>query len=403
MNILFLSSWLPYPLRTGSSVTNYNVIKELSRRHDISLLSFIDSEEELEYVPAMAKLCTNVACVLREQKSMVPLKHALGLLSKTPRSVVMARSHEMYEAASREMGRKKFDCAIADTTATIEYVLHASRFPRIVFHHNVDSVIAKRGYLLQSGAAKRFRWWLTWRKAAAYERQINRLVEGHIMVSDVDEDELLALVPDIGQIEVIANGVDIESFRMPDAERQRNSIIFTGLPKYGANLDGLRYFCREVLPIVKRDWQDLMLSVTGDFSGQNADDLRQRDGVILTGYLDDIQPAIGSSWISVVPIRLGSGTRFKILEAMALGTPVVSTTVGAEGLEVTHEKNILIADEPAAFAKQVLRLREDLDLWETLSKNGRQLVEDKYDARLLARKFESFLYRVCNEFSHADK
>lgn len=401
MNILFLSSWLPYPLRTGSSVTNYNVIKELSRRHDISLLSFIDSEDELKYVPTMAELCTSVACVLRERKSMAPLKKVVSLLSKTPRSVVMERSPEMYEAVSREIERRKIDCAVADTTATIEYVLGASRFPRIVFHHNVDSVIAKRGYLLQSGAPKRFRWWLTWRKAAAYETRVNRLVEGHIMVSEVDKDELLTLIPDIGQIEVIGNGVDIESFRVSDAERQRNSIIFTGLPKYGANLDGLRYFHREVLPIVKKGWQDVVLNVTGDFSGQSVDDLQKGDGVILTGYLDDVKPAIASSWISVVPIRLGSGTRFKILEAMALGTPVVSTTVGAEGLEVTHEKNILIADEPSDFAKQVLRLREDLDLWETLSKNGRRLVEDKYDSRLLARRFESFLCRARDEFSQA--
>jgi len=403
VNILFFTSWFPYPLRTGSSVTNYNVIKELSRRHDISLLSFIDSKDELKYVPTMAKLCKSVACVLREQKSMAPLKRVLSLLSKTPRSVVMARSPEMYEAVSREIERKKVDCAIADTTATIEYVLHARRFPRIVFHHNVDSAIAKRGYLLQSGAAKRLRWWLTWRKAAGYERQINRLVEGHIMVSDVDRDELLALIPDIGQIEVVGNGVDIESFRVPDVGRQRDSIIFTGLPKYCANLDGLRYFHREVLPIIKKDWRDVILNVTGDFSGQKVNNLKADDGVVLTGYLDNIKLAIASSWVSVVPIRLGSGTRLKILEAMALGTPVVSTTVGAEGLAVTHEKDILIADEPADFAAQVLRLREDLGLWRTLSSNGRRLVEDKYDSRLLARKFEDFLYRVRDEFSRADQ
>ena len=212
---------------------------------------------------------------------------------------------------------------------------------------------------------------------------------------------MLTLVPEIDEIGVIGNGVDLDSFRVDGVKRQRKSIIFAGLPKYMANMDGLRYFHREIFPMIKQKWNDVVLRITGDVAGQNVNELRSDRNVVFTGYLDDVKPAVASSWVSIVPIRVGSGTRLKILEAMALGTPVVSTPVGAEGLEVTHEKDILIADTPSDFARQVLRLREDLELWHTLSENGWRLVKEKYDWKILGRKLESFLRQVCEEFRGA--
>ncbi len=401
MKILYLSSWLPYPLYTGSSVTNYNAIKQLARHHDISLLSFIDSPEELQYVPKMAELCHDVTCVLRDQPWVPRLRHQLALLSPSPRSVVMHRSREMTNAIRSKTREKKFDCAVADATNTIEYVLPITAFPKVLYHHNVDSMLAKRQCALESSHWRRSRLWLTWLKGAAYEKRVSRAADAHIVVSEVDRGELLALLPEIDQVEVIGNGIDLDTFRVDGVTRQRNSIIFTGLPRYIANMDGLRYFHREILPLIKPKLPEFVLRVTGDISDQTVDDLTANGSIVFTGHLDDIKPAVASSWVSVVPIRIGSGTRLKILEAMALGTPVVSTTIGAEGLETTHQKDILIADTPSAFAEHLIRLCRDTDLWQTLSENGRRLVEQKYDWNLLGRRFERFLARVCDKFSPA--
>jgi glycosyltransferase involved in cell wall biosynthesis len=309
----------------------------------------------------------------------------------------------MFEAVTRKTVEKKFDCAIADATSTIEYVLRTGGFPKILYHHNVDSVLARRQCMQESSSWRRFRSRLTWRKSAAYERRVNRLADAHIMVSEVDKAELLALVPDIDRMEVVGNGVDMDSFRVHGVTRQRNSIIFTGLPIYGANMNGLRWFQKEIFRTVKQKWDDVILRVTGDLSAQNVDDLQADGSIIFTGYLDDVKPAVASSWISIAPIRVGSGTRLKILEAMALGTPVVSTSVGAEGLDVEHERDILIADDPPDFARQILRLRRDGQLWQRLSENGRRLIEERYDWKVLGRKLESFLLRVCAEFSQAER
>ena len=218
------------------------------------------------------------------------------------------------------------------------------------------------------------------------------------MVSPVDRAELVALVRDLGPLEVVGNGVDMDSFCIDGVKRNRDSIIFASLLKYIPNRDGLRQFCREILPEIRQAWENAVLRVTGHFNGMGIDDLQADPHVEFTGYLDDIRPAIASSWISIAPIHIGSGTRLKILEAMALGTPVVSTTVGAEGLDVEHERDILIADTPSDFAKQILRLHTDHGLWQKLSENGRRLVQEKYDWKVLGKKFEGFLNRVCHEF-----
>jgi len=131
MNILYLTWWLPYPLRTGLCVTNYNAIKQLAVNHEVSLVSFIDSTEELQYVPEMAKLCTDVTCVLREHKSMVRLKQVLGLLSPAPRSIFLARSRDMREAVARKLEQKKFDCAIADGISRSENSEAILRYDRL--------------------------------------------------------------------------------------------------------------------------------------------------------------------------------------------------------------------------------------------------------------------------------
>jgi len=403
MNILYVSWWLPYPLRTGSCVTNYNTIKQLAKNHKISLVSFIDSQYELQYVPRMMELCTDVTCVLREEKPLLRLRRVLGLLAPSPRSVLVARSNDMSEAVARKVREKKFDCAITDGTPTLEYLIRAQGFPKILFHHNVDSVVIRREYMKQISMRRRFRRRLTWRKAVAYEQRISRLAEAHAMVSEVDKRELLALLPDAGLTRVIGNGVDVETFRVSTIERDRNALVFSSLLKYDANRDGLRFFYEEILPAVKRGWRDAVLRVTGHFEGLGVDDLRGDPGIVFTGYLDDVKPTIASSWIAIAPIRVGSGTRLKILEAMALGTPVVSTSVGAEGLEVEHERDILIADNASDFARQILRLRDDKDLWQRLSESGKRVIAEKYDWKVLGKKFEDLLSQVCNEFSQRQR
>jgi glycosyltransferase involved in cell wall biosynthesis len=173
-----------------------------------------------------------------------------------------------------------------------------------------------------------------------------------------------------------------------------DTLIYSGALTYSANFDAMEFFLNDIFPRVKASHPEVSLRITGGCNGVDVDRLPLDNRVQLTGYLEDIRPTVAQSWGCVVPLRKGGGTRLKILEAMALGTPVVSTAKGAEGLEVTHEQDILIADTPDAFGRTVVRLLNDVNLRARLSANGRKLVEERYSWGSSAQKLEELIYKV---------
>jgi len=196
-----------------------------------------------------------------------------------------------------------------------------------------------------------------------------------------DRQMLLDLAPDLDQtrVAVLPNGVDVASYSGDWGEPEPGALIFPGALTYHANYDAMRFFLDEVFPLVRRVNPEAVLRITGKTERVDLGSLNLGAGVTLTGYLDDVRPAVARSWACVAPLRVGGGTRLKILEAMALGTPVVATSKGAEGLDVTPGHNILIADDPGQFADAVLGLLDDPMLRQKLALNGRRLVESLYD------------------------
>ncbi|NIV37258.1 MAG: glycosyltransferase [Anaerolineae bacterium] len=179
-------------------------------------------------------------------------------------------------------------------------------------------------------------------------------------------------------------------FGPPEAD----ALVYSGALTYSVNFDAVDFFLREVFPLIQAKRPTVKLSVTGKLEGVPIDRLPANDGLVLTGYLDDVRPTVARSWACVVPLRVGGGTRLKILEALALGTPVVSTSVGAEGLKVTPGVDILIADEPTEFADATLRLLEDPGLRAELAANGRRLVRERYDWDQIGEQLDRFLRQV---------
>jgi glycosyltransferase involved in cell wall biosynthesis len=196
---------------------------------------------------------------------------------------------------------------------------------------------------------------------------------------------------------VVPNGIDLDFYSGHFGTPESGSLIFPGALTYQANFDAMDFFLRRVFPSVKAKCPEVTLRITGRTDEVPVERLPLSERVTLTGYLDDIRPYVTQSWACVVPLRVGGGTRLKVLEAMALGTPVVSTSKGAEGLEVTHGEDILIADTPAEFADAVLRLLDDGALRAKLATNGRRLVEKYYSWETCARKLEQLLYQVVQQ------
>lgn len=213
------------------------------------------------------------------------------------------------------------------------------------------------------------------------------------VVSELEKKRLIRMVPGYKPIEVIPNGVDLSYYRDIQNNPKPNQLIFTGSFAYRPNYEAMEWFMSYVFPEILSQNPETQLTITGDSSNRQ---LTNTKHVNFPGHVDDVRPLIASSWISLVPIFTGGGTRLKILEAFALQTPVVATSKGAEGLDVATDVHLLIADTPEEYAEQTLRLLQDERLRERLVINAYKLVEEKYDWAVIMPKFMRLIQQVAN-------
>jgi sugar transferase (PEP-CTERM/EpsH1 system associated) len=398
MRILFLSGWFPYPPDNGARMRVFNLLKQLSRRHEVTLLTFTQEETQPDRGPIKA-YCREVQTV--PQRSFHPhrLRALMGFLLPQPRALADTYSLPMQTCIQRTLAQNQFDIIVASEIGvglgTAPYVRKVNGIPRVL--EDLELSMIKGKIAAGRGWGQRLRHSLTWWKLRRFTAQILRDLDGCTVASEQERDLVLDIVPGYRSLAVVPNGIDLDFYAGSFGEPESDSLIFTGALTYQANLDAMDFFLHQVFPLVKAKRPGVTLRITGCTDGVPVDRLPLNEGVTLTGYLDDIRPYVARSWACVVPLRVGGGTRLKILEAMALGTPVVSTGKGAEGLKVTHGEDILIADTPAEFADAVLRLLDDRALRARLATNGRRLVESQYGWEVIGEKLDQLLCKVVGE------
>ena len=391
MRILVLSSWFPYPPDNGSRIRAYNLLKQISQCHEISLVSFA-RDGRGEMVGDLRDFCVSVEVVPWVEYSPRRLRAILGFLSSTPRSVVDTHSATMTQLVSKKLATREFDLVLASEMGTAPYVSNPQAIPAVL--DEFQTGVIKEAYERAKKPETRFRNWLTWAKHRHYVASILRSFDACVVASAQEKANVREIAPAYDRVYVIPNGVDMDHYRPGSAVPVRDTLTYTGSLTYSANYDAVAHFLGDIFPHIQADVPGVKFKVTGSTQGVALDNLPLTNHVTFTGYLQDVRPVVARSWACVVPLRAGGGTRLKILEAMGLGTPVVSTSKGAEGLGVTHEADILIADDPADFAAQTVRLLRDPDLRQRLSENGRRLVENKYDWRLIGEQFNQLIESV---------
>jgi sugar transferase (PEP-CTERM/EpsH1 system associated) len=393
VKVLFLSSWFPYPPDNGSRIRVFNLIKQLSRKHDIALLSFSrDGEVTEDRLKVMRRYCSTVQAV-----PLVPFRPGSfssfsGLFSSRPRSFVDTYSSRMQELVEQARKGQDFSVVIASEFATAPYATRWEEVPRVF--EGVQLVTMWEQYTRQSRISRRLRYGLTWWKTKRFTVHLLRQFDGCTVVSEQERANVLSIAPHCRHVVVVPNGVDLDRYKGDFRAPEPGTLVFPGALTYDANFDAMEFFLHKVFPLVKARWPGVILRITGKTDGVPVDRLPLDERVVLTGYLDDVRPTVAQSWACVVPLRIGGGTRLKILEAMALGTPVVSTSKGAEGLEVTPGEDILIADQPAEFADAIVRLLDEQALRAKLAANGQRLVSEQYGWECIAKKLDRLLYQV---------
>jgi polysaccharide biosynthesis protein PslH len=392
LNILFLSRWLPFPPNNGSKLRIYNLIRALAKVHAVYLVAFRDqgegTEEATEKLLEVCRGVDTVPWVTQANRGAAPW---VSLFARKPRSVLLQHSPEMARLIARITAQQRFDVVIASQIDMSPYGLKVQA-PVRIFEEAEISGFAARVRQAQPMAA-RVRAWLTCLKQYPYMAATMRAFDGCTTVSEHEKAELFRHMSGSSNLEVIPNGVDLSHYSGEFGSPQADRLIYPGALTYSANLDAMRYFLEHIFPEILAQNDRVKLIVTGSLVGVNVDSLPLREATRYSGYLDDIRPALAQSWATVVPLRQGGGTRLKILESMAVGTPVVATSKGAEGLDFAPDRDLLIADTPGEFARAVLRLLNDANLRESISRNGRLAVE-RYDWAKIGPRFVDFVERT---------
>jgi glycosyltransferase involved in cell wall biosynthesis len=388
MRILLLSTWFPYPPYQGSKLRAYYLLKGLAKNHEVALVSFEDVALEPDWVEHMKQICPVVETLPRRPFAASWIKTLQGWFSLRPSAVVAIYSQEMAGLVRRVAGEWRPDLVVALTFVTAPYALEVAGMAKIVDIDNLMTRMLYEAYLAERMPLIRLRRRLAYKKFQRYESWLYPQFDISLAVTGADQQlagELLHLPPE--RIAVVKNGVDTTAnpFRM--VEPVPNTLVFNGALTYQANFDAMNFFLREILPQIAHEIPGVQISITGKTEGVSLNKLPLDGHVRFTGFLDDIRPAVAGSWACVVPLRIGGGTRLKVLEAMALGTPVVSTSKGAEGLNVQDGVHLLIADTPQEFAAQVVRLLRHPELRDALAGKAVELVREQYDWTRIGEQF----------------
>ncbi|NLE99438.1 MAG: glycosyltransferase [Anaerolineales bacterium] len=385
MRILFLSTWFPYPPSNGSRLRVNYLLRALARDHAVTAAAFRWGESPNPGAGDGPPPGVEVHAVDVDPFRYVSLPAMVKFVSPLPLAYWPSRAMHRKLGALRTSGH--WDAVIAYAAPVAQYALSLP-IPRIL---EVDAALSyqMRERFMQGGhLAARLRALVSWRKAYWYESFLVRRFSAATVVSGRESGCVRSMVSTAPcRVEVIPNGVDCTHNRPGLAERQPHRLVYNGALSYDANYDAMVYFLSEIYPLIKRDIPDVSLTITGSTTGVDLNGLALDDTVTLTGYVNDVRIPVSEAAVCVVPLRRGGGTRLKILEAMALGTPVVATSKGAEGLDVVDGKDLLIADTPASFAEKTAWLIRDIEFQRYLAANARMVVETRYDWGQIGRQF----------------
>lgn len=387
MKILFLSTWFPYPPDNGSKLRVYHLIKALAQRHAVTLISFAFGTARPEAPCDLHAWCRDVRTVKLDPFAANRAGALRTFLSLRP--VVSRPVPAMQALVAAALRGQAFDAVIASTEMMADYALQApASAVRILEEHNAMARWMEERYRRARHPLQRLRCWASWQKCRWYEARFYPRFDLITMVSELDRCATLAAIGAGGPpVAVVPNGVDCQDRRPGLAEPLPDRLVYNGALTYSANYDAVRYFLQEIFPRVRQARPQAHLVVTGSLAGVDTAGLPLSDGVTLTGFVEDVRVPVAQATACVAPLLDGGGTRLKVLEAMALGTPVVATSKGAEGLDVADGEHLLLADDPQTFAARTVELLSNPDLRHRLAANARRLVEQRYDWDAIGRRF----------------
>jgi len=351
LRILYLAHRIPYPPDKGDKIRSFHEIKHFSRRHEIQVLAFGDDGRDAEYSEALGKYCQTVTVIPLHPRYQ-RVRALASMLVGNPWTIGYFSSPQMESAVRKALSSTHFDVIFVFSSSMAPYVAGVDDIPKILDF--VDSDACKwLQYAQFKPAPASWLYSYEGKKLGRFEKEMVEAFDVSTFVSS-REARYLSGGNSKPKIRFVQNGIDIEYFSVPRAQQPANTIIFTGAMDYFPNIDAVSFFARDVLPIVRRAFPDAQFLIVGSRPAGAVQRLSALPGVQVTGAVPDVRPFLAKSKVAVVPIRISQGIQNKMLEALAAGLPVVTTPAAAEGLKLTSNLPVAIAEDAATFADRVI-------------------------------------------------
>lgn len=394
LKLLWLTAKPPFPPIDGGRIAVYEPLRRLAARgHQITLLTFRPPEQDEADLAPLASLC-RLEAISHDTRTR-PLGLIRNLFSPLPYNVAKYRSPLMARKLREVLASERFDVAHLEQVHMAGY--HAITqgqwgIPTVLRQENIESHLAERYWRTQTGLRRAYARLLAAR-LRRYESAACAAVDRCLVITAEDAGRLRDLSPHARAV-VIPAGVDVEAFRPSPQSELPETVVFVGSMDWRPNADAVIWFHHEVLPVIRRSFPEVQFYIVGKDPPPAVRRLAEGSAIYVTGFVEDVRPYLARAAVFVVPLRVGGGMRLKLLQALAMGKAAVSTTIGAEGIAVTHGQDILLADDPFAFARCVVDLLRDRSLRMRLGEHGRRLVETRYSWEAATDMLEALYQEV---------
>jgi glycosyltransferase involved in cell wall biosynthesis len=392
MRVLLLTQVLPYPPDSGPKVKTFNLLRYLAEHHEVTLVSLVRSQAEAARARALQPYCAEVYTIPLVRSKLRDAFYLLrSMLTGESFIVIRDTSSTLQRLLADLAGRSQFDIVHADQLTMAQFALDLPAGARILDEHNAVWGITRRMAERHGLGPRRLFLDLETRRLRRYEAQVCGRFERVLTVSEPDSWALRLGMQEAGLAEQAADrfdtvpiAVDTEAEQPVTREHSPRTILSMATMFWPPNVEGVLWFALQVYPLIKAECGEARFAVVGARPPQRVRRLAEEDPSIeVTGYVDDPRPYLESSAALIVPVHAGGGMRVKILEALARGIPVVSTTIGYEGIELTPGEHLLVGDSPQEFAAAVVQLLQSPALGRRIARSGRALVERHYDWRVV--------------------
>jgi sugar transferase (PEP-CTERM/EpsH1 system associated) len=400
MKILWVKAGGLVPPDLGGRIRSYQILRQLAAKHEVTLFTFYAAQSpdpHPELKTEFHEVLYWPLAIPSDRSFRELFRFALQVSRSWPYSVSKYCRQEVIAALQKHLSERRYDLIVCDFVFAAGAIPWKIACPKVLFTHNVEALIWQRHAQVSRNPLWKLVAWGEYQKMLRFERFCLERSQHVLAVSEADRAFFTRFV-DLAKITVVPTGVDTEYFSARKVTEHRDSLVFTGAMDWMPNEDGILYFVRSILPLIRKEIPGVTLTIAGrNPSGKLRAAVAADNKIEVTGKVEDIRPYVHKSSVYVVPLRIGSGTRLKIFEAMAMGKAIVSSTLGAEGLPVSHGRELLIADSPQEFAGAVVCLLRDRQQRARLGSAARQLVEERHSWRMVAAEVDGVLQRIVDQ------